>query len=300
VGIFVALVFLLLGLSMMGLFEIALPYKWTGKIEQEKKKGKGYLGAFFIGALSGLVASPCIGPLLLAILVIVASVGSVILGFVYLFAFALGMGILFIVIGTFSGILSSLPKSGGWMDLVKVLFGALILAASFYFGALYLPLRLFFLCSGTVVGFLIAFMVFGGSRHFFSLPVRVTGSILTAAAFAAILPFTQQLGDKAGGKDIFLTDINEAAAKAGAEKKPLLLDFGADWCVACLELEKKTWPSAQAGNVFSEVVPLKLDFTKESELRKELEAYFKIEGLPTVILLEPIKADEADGKNTGN
>ena len=300
VGLFVALVFLLLGLSMMGLFEIAMPSKWTGKIEAEKKKGKGYLGAFFIGALSGLVASPCIGPLLLAILVIVASIGSALLGFIYLFAFAAGMGILFILIGTFSGLLSSLPKSGGWMDFVKIIFGAMIIAAAFYFGALYLSAAPFFLLSGTVLGFVVAFLIFGASRHFFPVPARVVASLLVVAAFAGILPFTPHMPGKVGAPEHFMTDLGAAINKAGEEKKPLLLDFRADWCAACLELEEKTWPSEEAGKVFAEVVPVKMDFTKESEMRSRLEERFQIKGLPTVILLEPVSPGAGNAENTGN
>ncbi len=300
VGLFVAFVFLLLGLSMMGLFEISMPSKWTGKIEAEKKKGKGFLGAFFIGALSGLVASPCIGPLLLAILVIVASIGSAFLGFVYLFAFALGMGILFILIGTFSGLLSSLPKSGGWMDFVKIIFGAMIIAAAFYFGALYLSAAPFFLLSGGVLGFVIAFLLFGASRHFFPVPARAIGSLLVVAAFAGILPFTPHMPGKAAATERFMTDFGAAMKKAGEEKKPLLLDFRADWCAACLELEEKTWPSEEAAKVFAEVIPVKIDFTKESETRSRLEEHFKIKGLPTVILLEPLSPGEGNAENTGN
>jgi len=300
VGLFVALVFLLLGLSMMGLFEIAMPSKWSGRIEAEKRKGKGYLGAFFIGALSGLVASPCIGPLLLAILVIVASIGSALLGFIYLFAFAVGMGILFILIGTFSGLLSSLPKSGGWMDFVKIVFGALIIAAAFYFGALYLSAPPFFLLSGLVVGFLVAFMFFGASRHFLPVPARIVGSLLVIAAFAGILPFTRHMPGRGRETAVFETNLPAAAAKAAQENKPLLLDFRADWCAACLELEEKTWPSEEAGRIFSGLIPVKIDLTKESEARSYLEAYFKIKGLPTVILLDPVPEGKADGKDTGD
>lgn len=300
VGLFVAIVFLLLGLSMMGLFEIAMPSAWTGKIEAEKKKGKGYLGAFFIGALSGLVASPCIGPLLLAILVIVASIGSAILGFVYLFAFALGMGVLFILIGTFSGLISSLPRSGGWMDFVKIFFGAVIIAAAFYFGALYLSPAPFFLLSGAVVGFVAAFMFFGASRHFLPVPARVAGALLIAAAFAGVLPFTPHMPGRTKGADHFMTDLDAAVRKAGEEQKPLLLDFRADWCAACLELEEKTWPSDEAKKVFAAVVPVKMDFTKESETRTALESRFAIKGLPTVILLEPVSSGKVDAENPGN
>ncbi|MEW5765784.1 MAG: cytochrome c biogenesis protein CcdA, partial [Acidobacteriota bacterium] len=167
VGIPVALLFFALALSMFNLFEFKTPARLTNRIEQTKQKsrGGGFVGAFLIGALSGLVASPCIGPLILAILVVVASTGSSFLGFLYLFTFALGLGLLFLVIGTFSGVLAALPKSGGWMDGVRVLFGALILAAAFYFAGLYLPRPAFWLASGLGLGFVAGFLLFGASRH---------------------------------------------------------------------------------------------------------------------------------------
>lgn len=287
IGITISFIFALLGLSMLGLFEIAMPSKLTSKIEEKKKKGKGYLGAFLIGALSGLVASPCIGPLLLAILVIVASLGSVILGFVYLFSFALGMGVLFIVIGTFSAVISSLPKSGNWMDLVKVIFGALIFGGSFYFLALYLSKDYFFLISGLFIGFISAFLLFGKERHFLSKPFPIVGIFLIIAVFISIL-FLVPLKEKEQFKEsLFETNITSAAEKALKENKPLLIDFRADWCVACVELEKKTWPSEESISILKNVVPLKTDFTVETEETKELTKLFKIEGLPTVVLLVP-------------
>ncbi len=296
VGVPIAIIFAILGFSMFGLFEIAMPGKFSSKIEAEKKKGKGYFGAFLIGALSGLVASPCIGPLLLAILVIVASLGSIFLGFLYLFAFALGMGILFIVIGTFSGVLASLPKSGGWMDSIKIIFGSLIFAVSFYFANLYLDAKWFYLFSGVVVGFATGFLLYGYNKHFLSLFHRIFGVILTIVAFLVILPFSITSKNSLN-ETVFETEFSKAILKSRETKKPILLDFRADWCSACLELEKKTYPSKEGGEVLKQVVPLKVDFTKESKETKELTKYFKIEGLPTVILLEKQNGDKGKGQN---
>ena len=299
VGVPIAIIFALLGFSMFGLFEISMPSKFSSKIEAEKKKGKGYFGAFLIGALSGLVASPCIGPLLLAILVIVASLGSIFLGFLYLFAFALGMGILFIVIGTFSGVLASLPKSGGWMDSVKIIFGSLIFAVSFYFANLYLDAKWFYLFSGVIVGFAIGFLLYGYNKHFLAPLHRVFGIVLTIVAFLVILPFSIK-SENSLNEIQFETEFSNAILKSRETKKPLLLDFRAQWCSACLDLEKKTYSSKEGGEVLQQVVPVKVDFTKESEETKQLTKYFKIEGLPTVILLETKNGDEGKGQNISN
>lgn len=292
-GIPVAIIFAILGLSLFGLFEISMPSQFSTKIEEGKRKGKGYLGAFLIGALSGLVVSPCIGPLLLAILVIVASIGSAFLGFLYLFAFAIGMGILFIIIGTFSGIIASLPKSGTWMDSVKIVFGALVFAASFYFGGLYLKPIFFMLFSGVLIGFTAGFLIYGSSKHFLSKTHIFMGVLLTIIAFIVIIPFTPQLKHSEHNME-FENDLKSAIRKAERHKKPLLLDFRADWCAACLELEKKTWVSKEALEVFSEVVPVKIDFTKETEETKNMTKVLNISGLPTVILFEARNVKEGE------
>jgi thioredoxin:protein disulfide reductase len=287
VGIPIALLFYALSLSMFNLFEFKTPGSLTTRIEmtKQKGKGKGYLGALFIGALSGLVASPCIGPLILAILVVVAATGSAALGFAYLFAFALGMGVLFVVIGTFSGILASLPKSGSWMDAVRVLFGVLILAASFYFASLYLSRKLFFALGAVALWGVILFLLFGARRHFFTVPLRVTGIALSALAFAAIVLLTGT-GGRGEGKN-WRTDFAGAAQEAREKGAPMLLDFRADWCVACVELEKKTWPDAKVQKFLGGVVPVRLDMTKQGPAEKAILDAYGVKGLPTVILLKP-------------
>lgn len=284
VGLPIAALFFVLSLSMFNLFELKTPAALTNRIEQTKQKGKGrgYAGAFLIGALSGLVASPCIGPLILAILVVVAATGSALLGFVYLFAFALGMGVLFVVIGTFSGVLSSLPKSGGWMDAVRVLFGSLILGAAFYFAGLYLPRAAFAVVSLVALGIVILYLLLGGKRHFFSVPTRVAGILLSAAALALVF----LLLAPAGGKG-WRTDLGPALETAKQQNRPLLLDFRADWCVACVELEKKTWPDERVKAVLTEVVPVRLDMTRTSGEGQALLSRYRVMGLPTVILLDP-------------
>jgi thiol:disulfide interchange protein DsbD len=129
--IFVGNVILLLSLSMFGLFEIQAP---QFLMRMNPKKHTGYLSAFFVGAVSGLVVGPCTAPALGATLAFVGTRGEVLFGIVVLFAFALGMGTLMVVLGTFTGALSILPKSGGWMKNIKIGFGiVMLLLAEYYF-----------------------------------------------------------------------------------------------------------------------------------------------------------------------
>jgi thiol:disulfide interchange protein DsbD len=289
IGLGVAALFYALALSMFNLFELRTPSALANRLEMSKQKGKGrgFVGAFFIGAVSGLVASPCIGPLILAILVVVASTGSVLLGFLYLFVFALGMGLLFVVIGTFSGILSAMPKSGGWMDGVRIFFGVLILAAAFYFAGLYLPRNAFFIIGGAALCAVVMYLLFGAKRHFFSVPARIAAIALCLASFAAVLPTLPESGKAENGQAAWRSDMAAAFSEARASGKPVLMDFRADWCVACVELEKKTWPSAEVQEALKGLVPLRMDMTQNNEANRALQARFQVKGLPTVILLLP-------------
>lgn len=128
--IVVANIILLLALSMFDVFSIQAPQvlsKWN-----PDRKGKGYLSALLIGASSGLVVGPCTAPALGATLAYVGTQGNVVFGTMVLFVFALGMGSLMIVLGTFSGAMSLLPRSGGWMSKIKIGFGvAMILIAQY-------------------------------------------------------------------------------------------------------------------------------------------------------------------------
>lgn len=124
----VANVCLVLGLSMLGVFEI--PQLSIGNVAQQKRKG--YFGAFVIGLVSGLIVGPCTAPALAAVLVYVGSKQNLLYGFSLLFTFGYGVGFLMILLGTFSGLLGALPKSGKWLEAVKKSFGwVLILAAEY-------------------------------------------------------------------------------------------------------------------------------------------------------------------------
>jgi thiol:disulfide interchange protein DsbD len=287
VGLPIAALFFALSLSMFNLFEFKTPAALTNRIEATKRKGKGrgFVGAFLIGALSGLVASPCIGPLILAILVVVAATGSVALGFLYLFVYALGLGVLFIVIGTFSGVLASMPKSGGWMDGVRVLFGALILAAAFYFAGLYLPKTAFLVVGLLALWAVVLFLLFGAKRHFFGLPMRVAGILLCALAFVAVLSLLPSMARGTEDGVAWQSSLDAGLAAAKAQGKPALLDMRADWCVACVELEKKTWPDAGVQKWLGTVVPIRLDMTKNTDADQAIMQRYGVKGLPTVLLL---------------
>ena len=133
----IASVMVAMGLSSLGLFDIQLPSSLQNKLSAQG--GKGVLGALVMGLVAGLVATPCVGPILVAILVYVAQTQDMALGALLLSTFALGMGMLFLVLGTFANLLSKVPRSGTWMVSVKTVFGILFMVIALYYIRLALP-----------------------------------------------------------------------------------------------------------------------------------------------------------------
>jgi thiol:disulfide interchange protein len=131
VVIIIAAVFIVMGLSLAGLFVIPVPSSISSKVQSGGGKSE-VIGAAAIGGVAGIIAAPCVGPVLIALLSWISQTGNVFLGFLLTFIFSLGMGIIFLLVGTFSGVVSSLPKGGRWMDYVKYFFAVVLLAGGIY------------------------------------------------------------------------------------------------------------------------------------------------------------------------
>jgi len=297
----VAAVFIAMGLSMAGLFDIPVPSSLSAKLQG--KHSSEWLGALVIGGVSGLVAAPCVGPVLIALLSWISQTGNVFLGFWLTFVFSLGMGIIFILAGTFSGVLAALPKGGHWMEKIKHLFAFLLMAGGIYLISLLTPtwadLMIWgvFIVTGSVftglfdqvdemsVGsklmksllviiFLIgALLLYRGiSMHWFA-PQVVTGSV---SEQKASLPW--------------YTDLEEARAVAQTQDRVVMIDAWAEWCTACDELEHKTFLHPEVRPGLENLVLVKLDFTRKSPESLALRQELGVIGMPTVIF------QAADGK----
>lgn len=154
---FVVAVFVALAMSMFGFYYLRVPSFISDRLGG--KTGRGVAGVFVMGLISGIIASPCIGPILASLLVYIASTGNIFLGFWMLFVFAWGLGVLLIVLGTFSGAVKALPRSGAWMETVERIFGFLLIGAAFYYLRLIIPEGAFITLLGI---FLIVVSVFSG------------------------------------------------------------------------------------------------------------------------------------------
>lgn len=236
VAVGLGILFFAMALSMFGLFEIQIPLALQSKMGLHKTKG-GAVGAFFTGQLAGLLASPCVGPVLVALLAYVAKSQNLLLGFFLLFTFAFGMGQIFLVIGTFSQAIKKLPKAGNWMVGVKIGMGVAMLALSFFYIQPILPEDFF-----------------GASPS----------------------------GKESSAKKIPWEEYSDEVFKrAKAEGKPVIIDFYADWCTACIEMELKTFSNDQIQAIKDQFVWIKYDATDTStEGFKALQKKYEIPGLP--------------------
>ncbi len=283
----IAGVLVALSLSMFGLYEFKMPDKLvmaTGSAKQ------GYYGAFFMGLTLGIVAAPCIGPFVLGLVTYVAAKQDILTGFLMFFFMALGLGTPYFILAIFSGKIKNLPRSGIWMVAVKHIFGFVLLGMALYFLLPVIPepfatyaLPVFMVISGI---YLIIFdktakdnKGFTAFKVVLSLLAIVLGGYLIYGAVSA----------PAGGSDgiKFVKYSGETFENAKKENRKILIDFYADWCIPCKELDKFTFSDAKVAEKSKEFVNLKADLTKSgTDEVKALTEKFRIKGVPTLILID--------------
>ncbi len=275
--VFLGFIFIAMGLSMFGYYDIQLPYTWNTKLQPKKK---GLIGAFLMGMATGVLAAPCVGPIIVVLLTWVAKTGSVFKGFIFLFDFALGMGLLFIVIGTFSGVLASLPKAGNWMIRVKYIFGILFIIAALLFTK---PILGNYFWYFAVLFFIPAIIAI----FYHKIVSKKTGVILLlliTIPLAGINFFTVKKGT--GISSNYEAHILKAIEVAKRNNKIVVLDFFTDWCAACEELEKYTWSNEKVKNYLDKnAVFLKLNLTPKTKEAEDTLKKYNVIGFPTVIFI---------------
>jgi thiol:disulfide interchange protein DsbD len=297
----ISLVFFLLALSMFDVFMIQAPASLRNKFGSMKKTG--LFGIFFLGMVSGLMASPCVAAPLAGILAFIATTGSQILGFLMLLIFAWGMSVPLLLIGAFSGSLNSLPKAGDWMNRIKEFYGFLLLGAAIYFAK---PLVSIFWAELATSALLAAFAAFLGLfkplTENTSLGSRVSKAfavVVISVACAYAISATTRLGCltmpqminsgssiSASNKLYWHTDLDKAKETARKENRPVFIDFRADWCTICRELETNFFPTPEITMLLEKMVPVKIDATDPDEQTTKILDDFQIPGLPTLILLD--------------
>ena len=295
----ICFIFLIMSLSMFGLFELQAP-----EFIRRRSAGlqvSGYHSAFIYGIIAGVVAGPCVGPVLVGILTFVAKSQNMWLGFWLLFDFAIGMGILFIAIGFSSQLTKMLPKSGAWMDSIKHFFGVMMLSASFYYLGLLAPQRWWDLILGIALA--VGGSYFGAFESVQSLTpagkIRKGLSqvlIFVGAAFVTIglfdlRPFLQignanSVHGEFAQESHWISYSESELASAKQKGKPVIIDFWADWCGACKELEQYTFATESFKQNSKNFVLMKFDATADSDELNRLRAKYGIVGLPTLIFYD--------------
>ncbi len=281
----VAIMMFLLALSMFGLFQLSVSTTLLNRLGGLRKVSYG--GFFFSGMMVGIFAAPCIGPPVIALLTAVANNGNPMFGLWAFFVFSMGLGLPYLLLGTFSGLIAKLPKAGGWLIWIEHAFGIILLG----FGFFYLMLALHFdfsrwvwplgvLIGGVYLGFL---EKAGNERIFFKRFKWLIGLASLWIGFSLVLANLPSEKTKL----VLKPYSAEAVQESISQKKPVIIDFYAEWCISCHELDQFVFSNPKIIAQLSPFTVLRVDVTNmdDPKAQKIIDQYGVI-GLPTVIFLD--------------
>jgi len=280
-----ALVMIALALSMFGVYEFRLPESLNRFATSSTQSTSGLIGALVMGLTMGIVAAPCIGPFVLALLVFVGEKGDPVYGFFMFFVLALGLGLPYLVLGTFSGAIKALPRSGMWMVTVRKLFGLILVGMAIYFlmpllgNASTFVLVAFFALSAL---YLIFWEAGRTKPKQFAWVLRVVGAGAAVVAVMFVLP------KKIEAELAWQPYSEQVVAQAQKAGKGIIIDTFADWCIPCKELDKLTFTDADVKKEAERFITLKLDLTSSDPNSEGGRARqrFGIRGVPTVLFID--------------
>ncbi len=300
-----ALIFVVLSLSMFGVYEMQLPAFLSSRVNDAASRLQGgRIGAVAaMGALSAAIVSPCVAAPLAGALLYISQSGDVMLGGSALFAMALGMGVPLIAVGTFESAL--LPKAGAWMEVVKKVFGVLLLMVAIWIVAPVLPAEAVMLLWGALAIGVAIYL-----RAIDSLPADAPGvsrlgkaigvlaliwgaALILGTAMGSRDPLAPLMLPRAGGaaesQEIKFERVRTSAEldeRLARATKPVLLDFYADWCVSCKEMERYTFHDAKVRARLAGLTLLQVDVTANNADDKALLKRFKLFGPPGIVFFD--------------
>jgi thiol:disulfide interchange protein DsbD len=315
VTVITVLIFVALALSMFGLYELQIPAAWQTRLNaiSGRQQSGTYLGAGVMGMLSAAVLSPCVTPPLVGALMYIAQTGNVPRGAGALFALGCGMGIPLLAIGASAG--SVLPRAGAWMVGVKNAFGLIMLGMAVWMldrlvpGSVTLALcAVLAVLAAVLLGAFTPLAAGAGTLPKFAKGTGVLALVYGAALLVGALAGSESplqplqfVGRPAGTPQataeatLFtrvktVADFERELARAGTEGRPLLLDFYADWCASCKEMEEQTFPDPAVRTELARAIALQADVTAVDADDQALMARFGIVGPPTIVFFS------ADGR----
>lgn len=279
--LFIAGVMVLLALSCFGLYQLQPP-AWL--MRRLSGAAPGAFGAFFMGLTMGVVAAPCVGPVVVGLLLFVGSRQSVLLGLELFFALGFGMGLPYLGLALVAGSIKTLPRSGEWLVWVEHLFGIVLLSLAAYFIAPLLPKSIGrLLLPGLIAlgGIYLGFIDRSGRRlRYFRAVQRVVGVAAVLIAIWAAMPPPAQSAIRWQPFDA----ASIAAARAAG--RPALVDFVADWCIPCHEMERTTYAQPAVRTEAKRFEMFKADITSDDEATVDLLDRYEVQGVPTVIFID--------------
>ena len=300
-----ALVFVALAMSMFGYYELKLPDSFVTKISSKGQDKGGIVGVAIMGFLSALIVGPCVAAPLAGALVYIGQTGDAMLGGVALFAMSLGMGLPLIIVGTGAGKL--MPKPGPWMTLVNGIFGILMLGVAIWMLekiiSPYLSMLLWALLG---LGSAIYLGAFDKESHLFKRTIAIALLIYALAlgigALAGSESMSKPLGFLYESRTLSSTKEHTSTKELQFQKvetlgeldillqkykgKKIMIDFAAQWCTACKELDEKTFSDPKVQEALQDYVLIRADVTKNGKQQKELSKAYGVFGPPVVIFVD--------------
>jgi thiol:disulfide interchange protein DsbD len=305
---FIAVLFVVLSLSMFGFYELQMPTRIQQKLTQwSNKQGGGQVSSVAaMGFISTLIVGPCITAPLAGALIYIAKTGDAFIGGTALFALGLGMGAPLLLIGTSAGKL--VPKAGAWMDAVKHFFGIIMLAMAIYMVSRFIPT----VAAMTLFGILaiVSGIRFGATDSItkdssqwqrvgkgVGLVILLYGVALLVGALSGVGSYTTPLrgivstsssqtdtnGHLAFAPVKSVEELQRIVSKASSENRPVMLDFYADWCISCKEMEAFTFTDSSVQALLENAVVIQADVTANDDLDKALLKKFDLFGPPGII-----------------
>ncbi len=288
-----------LSFSMFGLYTFRLP-AWLVP-QQGASSRRSALGLFFSGALVGLIAAPCMGPVVLALLAHVGREKNVVFGAVSFFMLALGLGMPYLVLGTFSALLKKLPKSGAWLVWVERALGVVL----FTFGCFYLiiafrwPIMPWLIPSALLGGGVYLGWIEGvdGKSPQFGIFKKIAGSLFGIAGIVMMLYVTGFSPKPGVVWEKYRAGILEEAKAAG---QPVILDFYADWCIPCHELDRFTYTDPRVIDLLKNFRRIKIDTTSvDTQEIEDVVLKFGVYGVPSIFFLDAKGREVKELRMTG-
>ena len=298
-----SLVFVLLALSMFGFYELQMPAGLQNYLDSlgRKQQQGSLIGSGVMGLLSAIIVGPCVAPPLAGALIYISQTGNAVLGGAALFSMGLGMGAPLLVIGTSAGKL--LPRAGMWMTSIKKIFGVILLGVAIWFLGRILPGPLTLFLWGLLLVTTAAGM---GALNFSSQDTTRRRLAQGIGIVLMVYGITLIVGAASGGTDVFrplqgisgnqpvtsrleftkiksIEDLNEMLTRSEWDQKTVMLDFYADWCPTCKEMERFTFPDPAVQAALAEVLLLKADVTENNDTDQALMKHFGIIGPPAIL-----------------